>query len=143
MKILLDTNIVVDVLQKREPMFEYGEKIFLAIASKQIEGYITSKQVADIHFFSRKQFAGQENVDQKARKIIADIFLLFSIIDTLAHDCKNAMNIHNNDYEDAIMIASAIRAGMDCIVTRDAKHFKHSPIPIFTSSEFAKQFLTD
>ena len=141
MKILLDTNILVDVLQKREPMFEYGEKIFLAIASKQIEGYITSKQVADIHFFSRKQFAGQENVDQKARSIIANLFLLFSVIDTLADDCKSAMNIHNNDYEDAIMIASAIRAGMDCIVTRDAKHFRNSPLQIYTSCEFVEQFL--
>ena len=130
MKILLDTNVVLDVLQKRSPWFEDGKEIFLAVAANQIDGFVTAREVADIHFFSRKQFRGEENIDQKVRKIISGILALFDIVDTLGEDCRNAFGIENNDYEDAIMISSVQRAGMDYIVTRNTEHFAKSPVPV-------------
>ena len=100
---------------------------------------ITSANVADIHFFSRKQFTGQENVDAKARQVMTKLYALFELIDTLGIDCQNAIAIENNDYEDAIMIESAVRSGLDCIVTRNPEHFKVSPIPVYSPSEFAQK----
>lgn len=138
MKILLDTNVVLDVLQKRSPWFEDGKEIFLAVAANQIDGFVTAREVADIHFFSRKQFRGEENIDQKVRKIISGILALFDIVDTLGEDCRNAFGIENNDYEDAIMISSAQRAGMDYIVTRNTEHFAKSPVPVCTPTDFVK-----
>ncbi len=139
MRVLLDTNVIVDVLQRREPWFADGQKIFYAIANKQITGCITAKEAADIHFFSRKQFTGQENVDAKARQVMTKLYALFELIDTLGIDCQNAIAIENNDYEDAIMIESAVRSGLDCIVTRNPEHFKVSPIPVYSPSEFAQK----
>ena len=133
MKALLDTNVIVDVLQRREPWFSDGQKIFYAIANKQITGCITAKEAADIHFFSRKQFTGQENVDAKARQVMTKLYALLELIDTLGIDCQNAIAIDNNDYEDAIMIESATRAGLDCIITRNPEHFKAATIPRFFS----------
>ena len=138
MKVLLDTNVILDVLQKRSPWFEDGKTIFLAIATKQIDGFITAKEAADIPFFSRKQFRGEENVDQKARKIISGLLALFEIVDTLGEDCQNALVLENHDYEDAIMIASAKRAGMDLIITRNTEHFSRSPVPVYTPADFVK-----
>ena len=137
MRVLLDTNVIVDVLQRREPWFSDGQKIFYAVANKQITGCITAKEAADIHFFSRKQFTGQENVDAKARQVMTKLYALFELIDTLGIDCQNAIAIENNDYEDAIMIESATRAGLDCIVTRNTEHFKVAPIPVYSPAEFA------
>ena len=137
MRVLLDTNIVVDVLQRREPWFADGKQIFYAIANKQIIGCITAKEAADIHFFSRKQFSGQENVDAKARQVMTKLYALFELIDTLGIDCQNALAIENNDYEDAIMIESAARAGLDGIVTRNPDHFHASAVPVYSPSEFA------
>ena len=139
MKVLLDTNVIVDVLQRREPWFTYGQKIFYAAANKQITGCITAKEAADIHFFSRRQFTGQENVDAKARQVMSKLYALFELIDTLGIDCQNAIAIENNDYEDAIMIESAARSGLDCIVTRNPEHFKLSPIPVYSPSEFVRK----
>ena len=138
MKILLDTNIVLDVLQKRSPWFDDGMKIFLAVAKMQIEGFVTAKEVADIHFFSRKQFKGEENIDTKVRKIISGILALFGIIDTLGEDCRHALGIENNDYEDAIMMTSAKRAGIDYLVTRNTEHFEQSTVPVCTPADFVK-----
>ena len=108
MKILIDTNVVVDVLQQREPWFSDGASIFAAVANRQIVGCLSSKQIADLHFFSRKQFKGQENVDAKARQVIGKLMSLFEVIDTLGMDCQNAMGINNGDYEDAILMESIV-----------------------------------
>jgi len=138
MKALLDTNVIVDTLQRREPMFATSSKVIIAIAANQLQGYVTSKEIADIHYFSRKQFAGQEKTDKKARKVIEGLLLFLDIIDTTGEDCKKALTIENNDYEDAIMINSAVRSNIDCIITRNPKHFKLSPIPIYSPEEILK-----
>jgi len=138
MRAVLDTNVILDVLQQREPWCRSGQAIFLAIANKQITGCFTAKQAADIHFFSRKQFRGQENVDEKARNILAKLFSLFEVIDTLATDSQNALGIPNNDYEDAMLIESAKRSGADCIVTRNPEHFGAASLPIYTPEDFLK-----
>lgn len=143
MKVLLDTNIVVDVLQDREPMNLSGRKIFLAVASKRINGYLTAKEIADIHFFARKQFKGQENVDEKARRVVAKIMTIFGIIDTMKEDCRQAIGIPNGDYEDAIMIASAQRCHLDVIITRNTKHFEIGNISVYEPDKFVSQFLKD
>ena len=54
MKILLDTNVVLDVLQKRSPWFEDGKEIFLAVAANQIDGFVTAKEVAESSSEARK-----------------------------------------------------------------------------------------
>ena len=51
MRVLIDTNVILDVLQSREPWYKEGQTIFLAIANQVITGCITAKQAADIHFF--------------------------------------------------------------------------------------------
>ena len=136
MKALLDTNIVVDVLQRREPWFRDGAVIFRAIANKRIEGCLTAKQITDLHFFSRKQFKGEENVDVKARQVIGKLLAVFSLIDTLGIDCQNALGNENGDYEDAVLIESAVRTRADCIVTRNPEHFKTSTVPVYSPNQF-------
>ena len=138
MRVLLDTNVIIDVLQNREPWCESGKKIFLSVARKDFSGCITAKEASDIHFFAKKQFKGDENVDDKARQILIKLFSLFEIIDTTESDCKNALSFPNNDYEDAIMIETALRSGVDCIITRSTEHFSESPVKIYTPDEFVK-----
>lgn len=138
MRVLLDTNVIIDVLQNREPWCISGKAIFLSVARKEFSGFITAKEAADIHFFAKKQFKGEENVDDKARQILIKLFSLFEIIDTTESDCKNALSFPNNDYEDAIMIETALRSGVDCIITRNTEHFSESPLKIYTPDEFVK-----
>ena len=136
MKALIDTNVIVDVLQAREPWRAQGQEIFLAAANRRITACITAKEAADLYYFSRKQFSGRERVDEKARDVLAKLYALFDVLDTLAEDCRNALGISNGDYEDAMMIAAAVRCGADCIVTRNMAHFAASPVPVYSPGEF-------
>jgi len=143
MRALLDTNIILDVLQQREPWFHDGQQIFLAIANKQIIGCITAKEANDIQFFSKKQFKGEEFVDKKARTVLSKLFALFEVIDTLAIDCRDALAYSNSDYEDAVMIKSAERAGVDCIITRNLDHYKSSPVSVYSPDQFLSVLAKD
>lgn len=136
MRILLDTNVVVDVLQKREPWHKDGEKIFLAAAMKQLTACITAKQVADIHYLTKRAFKGQVHTDDLAKQVVLKLLSFIELMDVYAIDCQTAISINNNDFEDAMLMAGAIRESMDYIVTRNIEHFKDSSIPVLTPAEF-------
>ena len=137
MRVILDTNVLLDILQNRMPFAEDAVVIFRAVAADRIAGFVTGKQIADLHFFARKMFRGEENTDAKARAVVAKLLSLFGLIDTLGADCRDALGIGNSYYEDAMLIAAAAREKIDCIVTRNADYFRPSPVPIRTPAEFA------
>ena len=139
MIVLFDTNVVIDVLQNRSPWNEAGKQLFLAIANRQIVGCVTAKQIADIHFLSRRSFKGMEKVDEKCRTVISKILALFETLDTLSADCKSALLIENGDYEDALMLATAERCNVDCIVTRNRDHFIHSSVECCSPDEMLQK----
>ena len=138
MRVLLDTNIVVDVLQKRQPWFDSGKEIFTAAALQEIIGYITAKQASDLYFFACKQLRGEADIDKKARKILNNLFALFEIIDSKGIDCEKALLRENGDFEDAMLMESALREKSDCIVTRNLVHFQNAPLPIYDPERFVK-----
>ena len=90
MRVLLDTNVIVDVLQHRDPWYADGEKIFLAAAMKQISACVTAKQIADIHYLTRKTFSGQEHADHLAKQVIGKLLSFMELTDTRAVDCQTA-----------------------------------------------------
>ena len=138
MIVLLDTCIIIDVLQDRQPFSEDAKKIFLAVANKQIEGCITAKSVADIYYLTHKATHSNE----KIREILSKLFSLFSLLDTTGYDCKNALFSSIADYEDAIMVETARNADIDYIVTRNIKDYTKSPVKVVSPSEFLKELLS-
>ena len=138
MRVLLDTNIIVDVLQQREPWRQDGEIIFIAAAMNQITACVTAKQIADIHYMTKKAFKGQAHVDYLAKQVIGKLMTFMELEDTSAADCQTAMGINNNDFEDAMLMACAARETMDYIVTRNIAHFKSSSVPVVTPADFVK-----
>ena len=138
MKLLLDNNVVLDILQNREPWAASGIQILRAIAAGQHVGCLTAKQIADLHFFARKMFKGEPQVDAKARQVVEKLLAIFVVLDTQAEDCHTALGIHNGDFEDAMLIAAAARMRLDCIVTRNPVHFPASPTPVYTPEAFVQ-----
>lgn len=138
MRVLLDTNVIVDVLQKRQPWFASGKEIFTAAARQEIIGYITAKQASDLYFFACKQLRGEPEIDKKARKILNNLFSLFEIVDSKGIDCEKALLRENGDFEDAMLIESALREKIDCIVTRNLVHFQNVQMPVYDPESFVK-----
>lgn len=132
MKAILDTCIVVDVLQKREPFFEDAKKVFLKCADQEYEGFLTAKSITDIYYLTHRL----THSNKYTREILKKLCALFYILDTSALDIRKALFSDVADFEDGVMIETALRSGIECIVTRNTKDYGKSPIPIYTPLEF-------
>lgn len=71
---------------------------------------------------------------------MAKLFLIFQISDTAAMDVQKALASNVQDYEDAVMIETAVREGFDCIVTRNIHDYSKSTIPVYSPDEFFKHY---
>ena len=127
MRILFDTCIIIDALQSRVPFSGSAQKLFLCAANNQFEGYITAKSVTDIYYLTHRS----THSDVEMRKILSKLFVLFDILDTASLDCQKAINSEMSDYEDAVMVETVVRSGMDCIVTRNIKDHTRSSVDIY------------
>ena len=138
MIVLLDTCIIIDVLQDRQPFSEDAKTIFIAVANKQVEACITAKSVADIYYITHRA----THSDEKSREILSKLFSLFSVLDTTGDDCKKALFSPITDYEDAIMVETAKREGIDYIITRNIKDYSKSSIEVISPTDFLKILLS-
>ena len=130
MKALIDTNIIIDALQSRADFLEDAREIMLRIAD--YDGYITTNSISDIHYLQHKFFHDKK----RARDSLADLLAIFGILDITSDDCYNALRSNVSDFEDAILVESALRNRMDAIVTRNTKDFKNSPIKVYSPYDF-------
>ena len=135
MNILMDTCVIVDVLQDRKPFSEDGKALFLAVANQKIKGYLSAKSVTDIYYLIHRY----THNDQESRKILNQLFALFGVLDTTGEDCRKAIFSEMKDYEDAVMVQSAWRCDMDGIVTRNLKDYEKATVPFFPQDSFWKR----
>lgn len=135
MRALVDTCIVIDAFQSRQPFCEEAQEIFFAVANKQFSGFITAKSVTDIYYLTHRH----THSDKETRVVLSKLFTLFDLLDTTGIDCRRAVSSNISDYEDAVMVESALRGGMDCIVTRNIRDYTKSSVPIYAPADFLQQ----
>jgi len=129
-RILLDTNIILDIAFNREPHFEFSSKIFELIDKKRIIGYITASTVTDIYYISKKE---------KGNKIAIEfISNLIEIVDVIGVDrgiIVNALKSSLKDFEDAVQVSAAEYFELETIVTRNKADFLDSGLEILSPKE--------
>ena len=136
MKVLLDTNILLDIIEKREPHFFDSYNIFMKSAKKEIEAIIGASSVTDIYYVTRKNCKDSK----QAIGYIIDMLKIVSPVDTKVIDIYEATRLNFPDFEDAVVAATAAREKADCIISRNSKDFKNSPVPVFSPTDFLKNY---
>ena len=130
MKVLIDTNIILDVLCKRPAFYEDSAKIFKLCEVKKISGVISALSIPNIMYILRKELDAD-----KTREILDILMLIFSVADLKADDLKKAADMRFKDYEDAIQSACATRIKANYIVTRNIKDFSESKVTAIKPAE--------
>lgn len=130
MKVLIDTNIILDVLCKRPDFYEDSAKIFKLCEVKKISGVISALSIPNIMYILRKELDAD-----KTREILDSLMLIFSVADLKADDLKKAADMRFKDYEDAIQSACATRIKANYIVTRNIKDFSESKVTAIKPAE--------
>lgn len=139
MKILVDTNIIIDALTSREPFREDAEQIFLLAANQIEDMYITASSATDIYYLVRKHLHSAE----KAKSVMAKLYELFYILDVTSTDCQEALSSEVDDYEDAVISCCACRNHIDYIVTRNIKDYEKPKIQAILPDGFINMITQD
>lgn len=134
MKILIDTNVILDVLANRAEFSEAAKKVFKLCEVKKISGYISALSVANIVYIMRKELDSK-----RIREIIENLALIFGIADLKGEDIKNASKMNFSDYEDALQSSQAKRIKADYIVTRNIKDFQNSKVMAIKPTELLER----
>jgi len=124
MKLLIDTNIILDACLSREPWREAAEKIILACAEEKVAGCITASTVTDIYYVLNIVLRSSD----QAKQALLKLFELLDVLDVTRADCEKAFDLPMPDYEDALLACCGKRHKVDLIVTRNSKHFSGSPV---------------
>jgi predicted nucleic acid-binding protein len=125
MRVLIDTNVVLDFLQEREPFVEEAAKLFERIDAGEIEGFITATTITNIYYIIRKAAGSTVAIDAIAQ-ILTDLHICAVDRSVL----EQAILLNFQDFEDAVQYACAMMYGVDAIVTRDASGFTDSEISV-------------
>lgn len=120
MKLMIDTNIILDVLLQREEFYRPAAEIMRKCNADVYTGYITANSVCDIFYIARKYIHDKDKLYQ----IMESICGIFTLCDVIPTDITLALAERATDFEDCVLAKCAERLGCDCIVTRNGKDFK-------------------
>jgi len=134
MKILVDTNIILDVLLKREPHIKAAQIIMTKCADREITGYLAAHSIPNIFYVLRKNYSQEER-----RKFIRNLCEIFRISDLSAEKIMSAIdNEQFSDFEDCLQEECAVAETVDYIVSRNLADFKQSRVKVVEPDEFMK-----
>ena len=133
MKVFLDTNIVIDLLDKREPFYIDAVKLFTLAYQKKITLFVSPMTYATASYLRRKH--GKEGM----RKLLNNFRQLSQITTADERVVDAALASSFDDYEDALQYYSALTRNVDVIVTRNKKDFTSASIPVLSPAELLKQ----
>lgn len=131
MKVLFDTNIILDVLLDRQPFSEHASYLLSRVERSEMTGFLCATTVTTIHYLLSK------HLDKgKANTCIHSIMALFEVAAVNRLVIEKALESRFTDFEDSVLHESAIHAGAEYIVSRNIKDFKNAKIPVFPPIEF-------
>lgn len=130
MRVLLDTNIVLDVLLRREPWLDEASALWKANDEGRLAAYMMASALTDVFYIARR-LVGLEKAHQAVQTCLEAFE--FCPVDRTA--LEQAMALPGNDFEDNLQIASASIADLDAIITRNPDHFKSASVTVLTPAE--------
>ncbi|QOX78345.1 PIN domain-containing protein [Trichlorobacter lovleyi] len=133
MKILLDTNIVLDLLMDRMPFADAAAELFSKVEDGSATGYLCGTTITTVYYLAAK-VVGTPKAQEELKKLLS----LFEVAPVNRPVLQSALAAGFGDFEDAVIHESAGHVGAEAIVTRNQKDFKKSKIPVYSAEEVVK-----
>jgi predicted nucleic acid-binding protein len=132
--VFVDTNIIIDLLAKREPFYKDAQDLFTLSDKKEIQLCISSLSFANTYYSIVKH---HKAVD--AKKYLAKFKVLVKVLPLEDKAIELALASDFNDFEDGLQYFIAMDNEADIIITRNKKDFKNSKIPVMTAGEYLRK----
>ena len=134
MKLLIDTNVILDAMMDREPWAKRAQDVILAIAEEKAEAYITASSFTDIYYLLHKHLRDKE----QTKRVLLDLLVVVKVLDVTGADCEKAFDLPMSAYEDVLLAQCGKRHKVDYIITRNKKHYEASPVKAVEPEEILK-----
>jgi predicted nucleic acid-binding protein len=131
MKLIFDSNVVMDILAERQPFVDASEEAMAQATLKGCQTAITANAVTDLFFLLRKRLADPARTRVVLKRMVSAI----TILDATSEICMAAFKSLVADFEDAVLAETATRWSADFIVTKNARDFEKSTIKAITPDE--------
>lgn len=134
MRVLIDTNIMLDYILEREPYTVYSNKIFELCISGKLEGAVAAHSITNAYFILRKVMTSEER-----RTALLDVCEIVSVAGVDESKIISALNRDGfSDFEDCVQDECAAACGADFIITRNEKDFAESRVKAVSAEDFLK-----
>ncbi|NBH87034.1 PIN domain-containing protein [bacterium C-53] len=134
MLVLFDTNIILDVLEKRPPFYHASKSVLESCVSGSVTGYIALHSISNIFYILRKRYSAADR-----RKLLLNILNLLQVACADHESIRNALQRENfSDFEDCLQDECAKQIYADYIVTRNISDFSVSDIPAILPEDLLK-----
>ena len=129
-KVLIDLNVILDVLQPREPFYDTSARVLAAAETGLVEGWVAAHSLTTLFYLlARYQSAEQ------ARVALTDLLTLLSVAAVDHEVIEQALNLPYPDFEDAVQMMAAVRSGARYVVTRNVRDYGLGPLPVLKPAE--------
>lgn len=130
LSVLFDLDVILDVLQRREPFYDMSARALAAAETGLVESWVAAHSLTTLFYLlARYQSA------QQARVALMGLitFLLVAPLDQAV--IEQALNLPYPDFEDAVQMMAAVRSGVQYLVTRNVRHYRAGPLPVLQPAE--------
>ena len=132
MNVLIDTNVILDVLLKREPHYKNAAKIIVLSEKNYICGYISASAITDIYYIAKKELKSKDAAFETLKNILRTVH----IASVTESDIYEALDLKWDDFEDSVQYAAGKSISAAYIITRNSKDFTGSAVKAISPDEF-------
>ena len=129
--VLIDLNILLDVLQKREPFYEISAALLATVETGRVKGFVAAHSITTLFYLIRKDRSAAE-----ARATITNLMQFIKIAPVDQSTIEQALNLDYGDYEDAVQMISAVQCKADYLITRNVKDYQPALLTVLKPVEF-------
>ena len=134
MRAFIDTNVIVDVVAKREPFFADSQAVLALCATGDLKGVVSDLTFCNVAYVLRKALGSVQL--RKGLRVLKNHLTVVPVGDAAI---TAALESETTDFEDAVQLEAARASQVDVIITRNVRHFNNSPIRVCTPSELLSE----
>ena len=137
MRLLIDTNVVLDVLLARAPFCTPAEQVLNLSQRDDIEEYVSASTITDIYYIAHRQLKDRALTKDLIRRLISVV----SVAAVTEKEIEAALNLPWSDFEDSVQYSVALLNDFDAIVTRDAVGYYDSKIRVISPEQILSELI--
>ena len=130
LKVLIDLNVILDVLQRREPLYKMSARVLAAAETGLVDGWVAAHSLTTLFYLLAKYQSAEH-----ARVALTEILNILSVAAVDHAVIERALNLPYPDFEDAVQMMAAVRSGAQYLITRNVRDYGLGPLPVLQPAE--------